>query len=1048
MVAKMEYRESMTIKEGWETAWEVVDGKCPEDAGGEWKTVSIPHNWEQYHGYHRVSHGNLHGAVWYKKTFEYQEDWNGKRVFLFFEGVSAYADVWLNETHIGSHKGGRTCFQTELTAYLNARKDNTILVRASHPEKIRDIPWICGGCFGTPNSEGSQPLGIFRPVHIQVTGSVRVKPFGVCITTPNLCGGHSDIRIESELVNLGTEPCKLSVRQELLAPDGELLRTDEHLLLLKPGEEGNVIQTMEKQEGVSLWYPDAPVLYRVRTTVWRGQERLDCVENSFGFREITWENFDSQKNRVIDEKLLEEEPGPENHNFVEYLRGSEDADVAIAAGGVAVYIRESAPERVVIAIETTIRNRTGAKHRIQLESFVQTYNRTKSIASLITQTELDAGEEICISQTCEPLAFPDFWSRENPTLHNVISTVRGVDEELKEYCQTGTPFAIRGDDGRDGNRIANKGNAFVEQAADAQGIKRRLLINGRHYFLNGSCEYEHELGNDHAFEAEMIRTRMQMFRAAGFNAFREAHCPHNLRYLEYCEQNGILYWAQMGAHIYFDSEDFRENFLRLTKEWILERRNSPAIILWSVQNESMLPSDFTETVTKRIHEMDVTSPVQRKVVTCNGGTGSDWNIPQNWSGTYGGSVENYGTELVKMQLVGEYGQYRVKGKHEEGNMELCQNSGGDVPEELFTYCLETKVREAEKVREYCYGHFQWIFTSHANPGRELLYCLDGTGSNRIGVVNSKGLFTCWGEPTDAYYMYRANYTPSDEAAVLYIASHSWPQRFCQETTADIAVYSNCEEVELYNDYGERLIERKRTGATGEHPVFHQVSVKWGILTAKGYVNGKHVVTDRIFFPALPLPEKDAPAFEEDAFGRNLTVSSLPDDLYRINCGGPDYRDRNGHIWAKDRKYEEGSWGWQSWGMDFADVEDEIGSFAEIYDMPENTEEAGLFQKFRYGRDRLSYTFPVENGEYVVELYFMEPWYGTAGENAKGWRLFDVSVNGETRLEKLDIWQEAGGAGKALKKRMTVTADKGKIQIAFPEIYSNQAVIQAIRIAKE
>ncbi len=135
-------------------------------------------------------------------------------------------------------------------------------------------------------------------------------------------------------------------------------------------------------------------------------------------------------------------------------------------------------------------------------------------------------------------------------------------------------------------------------------------------------------------------------------------------------------------------------------------------------------------------------------------------------------------------------------------------------------------------------------------------------------------------------------------------------------------------------------------------------------------------------------------------------------------------------------------------MDFADVEDEIGSFAEIYDMPENTEEAGLFQKFRYGRDRLSYTFPVENGEYVVELYFMEPWYGTAGENAKGWRLFDVSVNGETRLEKLDIWQEAGGAGKALKKRMTVTADKGKIQIAFPEIYSNQAVIQAIRIAKE
>src|SRR5210317_1385067 len=35
---------------------------------GEWKAVSLPHNWDQYYGYRRASHGNLHGTAWYQKT--------------------------------------------------------------------------------------------------------------------------------------------------------------------------------------------------------------------------------------------------------------------------------------------------------------------------------------------------------------------------------------------------------------------------------------------------------------------------------------------------------------------------------------------------------------------------------------------------------------------------------------------------------------------------------------------------------------------------------------------------------------------------------------------------------------------------------------------------------------------------------------------------------------------------------------------------------------------------------------------------------------------
>ena len=54
------------------------------------------------------------GTVWYKKQFSYtkRED---KRLFLYFGAVNYLADVYLNGEKIGSHEGGFTPFQFEIT---------------------------------------------------------------------------------------------------------------------------------------------------------------------------------------------------------------------------------------------------------------------------------------------------------------------------------------------------------------------------------------------------------------------------------------------------------------------------------------------------------------------------------------------------------------------------------------------------------------------------------------------------------------------------------------------------------------------------------------------------------------------------------------------------------------------------------------------------------------------------------------------------------------------------------------------------------------------
>jgi beta-galactosidase len=169
-------------------------------------------------------------------------------------------------------------------------------------------------------------------------------------------------------------------------------------------------------------------------------------------------------------------------------------------------------------------------------------------------------------------------------------------------------------------------------------------------------------------------------------------------------------------------------------------------------------------------------------------------------------------------------------------------------------------------------------------------------------------------------------------------------------------------------------------------------------------------------------------------------------VYRVNCGGPDYTDHLGNTWLADvHQTGKNAWGSTSWTDDFAGMPAMFGSQRKITDPIANTIDWPLFQTFRYGRDKLQYSFPVADGDYQVELYFAEPWYGLGNINAVGWRLFDVAVNGTTILKDVDLWKEAGHAG-AVKKVLKVHVTGGYLSIGFPRVASGQVVISAIAIA--
>ncbi|GAB3018159.1 hypothetical protein GCM10027051_24030 [Niabella terrae] len=691
--------------------------------------------------------------------------------------------------------------------------------------------------------------------------------------------------------------------------------------------------------------------------------------------------------------------------------------------------------QTALHVKTTLRNDGHQKSKFTLNHQLLD-QRGRVVASRDKDSLLEAGVEAEISMDPLELESPRRWSTEDPYLYTIVTTVRQGRQVLDRIT---TDFGFR--------------------TLNWRSPSHQLLINDQPVFINGIAGYEHLLGSSHAFSEQQVKARVQWIAAAGFNAFRDAHQPHNLLYGKLFNQKGILWWTQLSAHIWYDSPAFRENFKQLLREWVIERRNDPSVILWGLQNESKIPADFARECTELIRSLDPTASTQRLVTTCNGGQGTDWDVPQNWTGTYGGDPATYGQDLKKQVLVGEYGAWRSIDLHSEGGFV----ADGPLSEDRFTALMEQKVRLAESVKDSVAGHFFWLLNSHDNPGRvqggEGLRELD-----RIGPVNYKGMLTPWEEPTDAYYMFRSNYVPASRDPMVYIASHSWPNRWLQPGIKDgIIVYSNCEEVELFNDLGQTSLGKRKKQGKGTHFQWDQVNIRYNLLYAVGYVNGKMVARDTLTLMHLP-PAPDFNRLYTNS-DKGLEAGSTAYYWYRLNCGGPDYRDSEGHLWLADKVFpasialpDSGDIGdpqsyptsifSASWNQQFPELPGGFASQRRVFTPIRGSRDWKLLQQFRYGRQDLKYLFQLPNGKYQVELYFIEPWIGVGGErDGSGRRVFDVAFNEVTVLKNLDIWKEAGSL-TLLKKRIPVRITNGKLMIHFPNTAAGQALISAIAISGE
>lgn len=226
---------------------------------------------------------SFHDVVWYRRTFEVPEGWNGKRIVLHFGAVDYLAKVWVNDQLVVVHEGGHTPFQVDITPSL-LKGRNTIILRAE--DFSRDVTLPRGKQYWLEQSAAifyTRTTGIWQSVWLEPLSAVHLSK---TMMTPDI--DRNEIRLRTFLQGFkSADPLKLRIT---VSYDSEVIAEDQYMVM--NGEQLRTIGLGDfADHGLGrLWSPEHPNLYDIQFQLLRNEEVIDEVASYFGMRKVSIEN--------------------------------------------------------------------------------------------------------------------------------------------------------------------------------------------------------------------------------------------------------------------------------------------------------------------------------------------------------------------------------------------------------------------------------------------------------------------------------------------------------------------------------------------------------------------------------------------------------------------------------------------------------------------------------------------------------------------------------------------------------------------------------------
>ena len=271
-------REVFTLQSNWKfTQGNPANAKETEFDASSWETVRVPHDWAITGPFDKQGNGSTaklpwKGEGWYRKNLDIKPAMKGKQVYLMFDGVMAFPEVYVNGQLAGKWDYGYNSFYLDITPFLNWDGDNLLAVHANTKE--HDSRWYPGA-------------GIYRKVQMLVMNPVHTDIWGTYITTPVINDRYANVRISSTIFNQSQVSDSVKVEQIIFNPKGEEVGRADFTRYIPSGKKKDLEVTVQVTEP-QLWDVDNPDLYKVITHIFRGSVETDRTESNFGIRTIAF----------------------------------------------------------------------------------------------------------------------------------------------------------------------------------------------------------------------------------------------------------------------------------------------------------------------------------------------------------------------------------------------------------------------------------------------------------------------------------------------------------------------------------------------------------------------------------------------------------------------------------------------------------------------------------------------------------------------------------------------------------------------------------------
>lgn len=187
-----EQPRSQRLAEGWRfTKGDPAGAEAVDFDDSAWQTVRVPHDWAIAGPFDPSERDGSSGKLPWKGTGWYRTEFTldhpaGTRVYLDFDGVMAFPQVYVNGQLAGEWDYGYTAFRVDATDHLNLNGKNVVAVRVDTTK--HGTRWYPGA-------------GIYRKVMLEIRQPVHIAHWGVYVTTPEVTDDAATVAVEVAIDN-------------------------------------------------------------------------------------------------------------------------------------------------------------------------------------------------------------------------------------------------------------------------------------------------------------------------------------------------------------------------------------------------------------------------------------------------------------------------------------------------------------------------------------------------------------------------------------------------------------------------------------------------------------------------------------------------------------------------------------------------------------------------------------------------------------------------------------------------------------------------------